>query len=81
MRQVTLTLPGNNSITGLELDFEIGKEQWNEYNLLDGGRIRMKSTILRFIHIIDPATGQLKYLENGEPELFIQANNQVVVSK
>ena len=37
----------------VELDFEIQNEQWDEYKLLDGGRVRMKTSALRMFRVLD----------------------------
>ena len=36
----------DGEVNGVEQDFEISREEWNEYKLLDGGVIRMKTSVL-----------------------------------
>jgi len=40
-------------VEGQEVDFEIGREEWAEYKLLDGGTIRVKTVVSRIIQIFD----------------------------
>ena len=40
------------------VDFEIGREEWNEYKLLDGGVIRVKLVVTRIYQVLD---------EDGKP--------------
>ena len=51
---------GGVEYTGREEQFEIVKEDWSEYKLLDGGRVRVKTSAQKIIRIID---------ENGNPAL------------
>ena len=44
MREMQLN---GSTIKVVERDFEIGKEAWNEYKLLDGGTIRVKLSAVR----------------------------------
>jgi hypothetical protein len=36
-----------------EEDFEIVREDWNEYRLLDGGTVRVKTTVARIFRVLD----------------------------
>ena len=45
---------------GIELDFDNQQEHWNYYKLLDGGRIKSKTTILKIYKIVDTEGNQIK---------------------
>jgi hypothetical protein len=60
-----------------EEDFEIVKEDWNEYRLLDGGTIRIKTTAQRIFRVLD-ANGNPKVGEDGDPEVVVRHSAQVV---
>ena len=36
-----------------EVDFEIAEEDWNRYNLIDGGTIRTRLSVLRIGKVLD----------------------------
>ena len=58
-------------------EFEIGHEDWNEYKLLDGGVIRVKTTVQRIFRVLDEK-GNPKVGEDGDPEIIVRHNTQVV---
>ena len=60
-----------------EEDFEIVREDWNEYKLLDGGNVRLKTTVQRVFRVLD-AQGNPKSSPDGDPEVIIRHNTQVV---
>lgn len=78
-RTTKVQLPNGEERDALELDFEIGNEQWNEYKLLDGGRIRLKTTALKIFRVLDN-DGKPAYASDGEPLMFIRHNTQVVAT-
>ena len=68
---------GNQVLDGLELDFKVKSEQWSEYELLDGGTVRMKTTALRIVRVLDP-NGKPAYTADGDPQLVVNHNTQIV---
>ena len=42
-----IQIPNQNgeTVSVIPKDFEIGHEAWNEYKLLDGGKVRVKVTV------------------------------------
>ena len=60
-----------------EEDFEIVREEWNEYKLLDGGTIRMKTTMQRVFRVLD-AQGKPELTPQGDPNMVVRHNTQVV---
>lgn len=44
---------GGREVRGIEQDFEIVKEDWSAYRLLDGGEVRLKTTVLQIIRVVD----------------------------
>ena len=60
-----------------EEDFETAREEWNEYRLLDGGRIRVKAVVLKILRVVDEK-GEPQFQPDGEPMFLVR--NQVTVS-
>ena len=75
-RRITL---GDQEVLAIEQEFEIGREDWNEYKLLDGGRVRIKTTVARIFRIVDENSHQ-KYNEQGEPQLVVRQKVDIVAS-
>lgn len=61
-------------------DFEIVTEPWNEYRLLDGGRVRVKTTIHKIYRVLD-ANGKQKISPDGDPEVLVRHNAQIVATE
>ncbi len=55
------------TVEAVEMDFDISKEDWSEYKLLDGGIIRVKTTVTRIFKV-----------SGGSGRWAIQSNNTVV---
>lgn len=68
---------GGTLLDVIEQDFEIQREDWNEYKLLDGGIIRLKTTVQRIFRVLDDQ-GKPKYAPDGDPEVVVRHNTQVV---
>jgi len=68
---------GDKEVFVQELQFEIAREDWNEYKLLDGGRVRVKNTVARIFRVVDEE-GNPQYNPDGDPELLVRHSSQVV---
>jgi len=68
---------GSNVLDVDEQDFEIAREEWNEYKLLDGGTVRVKTTVARIFRVVD-ADGKPKRSPEGDPEIVVRHNTQIV---
>lgn len=71
-----LTIDGN-TVWVREMDFETTREEWNEYRLVDGGRIRVKAVVFKIMRVVDE-NGVPQYQPDGDPAFLIR--NQVTVS-
>lgn len=65
---------------GVEIGFEPTREAWNEYELVDGGRIRIRLTVVRVFQLLDDK-GQPAHNPIGERMLIVESNNQLVVQE
>ena len=75
-RIVQINSGGPNS-RGIELDFEVKQEEWNEYSLLDGGTVRLKTTLLNLYHVVDE-NDKPKYGDDGKPMIAARHRSDVV---
>ena len=72
-----IKLPDGNLVDAIIQDFHnIGGEHWNEYDLEDGTRLKVKIVVNRVLRILDedgnPATN-----ENGDPLVRVSSNTHV----
>ena len=70
---------GDQELLAIEQQFEIDRENWNEYKLLDGGRVRIKTTVARIFRVVDENGNQL-YNDSGEPHLVVRHKSDIVAS-
>jgi len=70
---------GNQDYDAIEQQFEIRRENWNEYQLLDGGVVRLKTTAQKIYRILD-ASGQPAFTAGGDPHALVRHSTQVVTS-
>ena len=77
MPKVVKVRMGEQEMHAIEQQFEIGREEWNEYKLLDGGVVRLKTTVQRIFLIVDEDGNQL-YADDGEPRVFVRHRSDVV---
>lgn len=79
MRESTIRV-GDKEFRVRELDFEIDHEDWNAYKLLDGGRVRVKTTVARIFRVLD-GDGQPAYNEDGDPHIIVRHKAEIVSSE
>lgn len=70
---------GDQEVDAIEADFTIGREEWNEYKLLDGGTVRLKTTVTRIYRAVD-SDGQPRYNGDGSPMIAATHKSDVVAS-
>jgi len=71
---------GDREVNAREEDFEIVREDWNEYRLLDGGSIRVKTTVARIFRVLDDE-GRPVYDQDGDPQMVVRHNTQIVAAE
>lgn len=75
-----MAFPDGETGKAEELDFDIVKEDWNEYQLADGGYLKFKAVVQRVFWVLD-SSGNRTYTREGDPYLVVRSNNQVVASE
>lgn len=79
MPNVTRIKVGDQEYDAIEQQFEIRGENWNVYQLLDGGAVRLKTTAQKIYRILD-AAGQPAFTAEGDPHVLVRHSTQVVSS-
>jgi hypothetical protein len=70
---------GGVDYDGQEVSFKILKEDWNEYELYDGGIVRLKTSAQKIVRVLD-AQGKPAFTPEGDPHVLVRHNTQVVTS-
>ena len=68
---------GGQEVDAIEVDFEIKREEWNEYTLLDGGVVRVKTTVNRILRVVD-SEGNGRNNQDGSPMIVVSHKSDVV---
>ena len=76
-RIVKVKLADGRDVNAMEVAFDIRREDWNEYELSDGGRVRVKTVVQKILKVVDDE-GRQVYDANGDPIMI--ARNSVVIS-
>ena len=76
-RKVVKVRAGDTEFNAIEQQFDIGREDWNEYRLLDGGVVRVKTTVQRIFRVVD-SEGNPTHDESGDPHMIVRHKSDVV---
>jgi len=60
-------------VDAIEVDFQTRKEDWNEYQLMDGSTIKMKLVVSDIFRVPD------EWDNEGNPVYVVRSNNVLVV--
>lgn len=63
----------------IEVPFEIVKEPWAEYEMLDGGRLRVRHILQRLFVVVDD-DGKPAMNDDGDPLVLVRAMPVAVVA-
>ena len=61
-------------VDAAEVDFQTRKEDWNEYQLMDGSVIKMKLVVGGIFRVLDQYDGE------GSPVYVVRSKNVLMVS-
>jgi hypothetical protein len=75
-----ITFPDGQTRKVEQLDFDIVKEDWNEYQLADGVYLKSKTIMTKVYWILDN-TGKRMYTPEGDPLLIVNSTNQIVATE
>jgi len=76
-----LSLPDGSKVRGVEVDFDVVKEDWNIYKLPDGTEFRAKNVLVKVFQLVDAQGNPLHDAATGEPELFVDSKITVAGGK
>lgn len=62
-----------------EEEFEVVREEWNEYRLVSGGRVRMKTSVVKIFQAIND-DGSPLISPDGEPVVLVRHATQISAS-
>ncbi len=71
---------GSREVYGIEQSFDIDREDWNVYKLLDGGTIRLKTTVQKLYRVVDES-GEPEFDPNGEAVYIARHKSDIVFSE
>jgi len=80
MASVVKMQVGGQEYNAIEQEFTIKEENWSEYRLLDGGLIRLKTTVQKVYRVLGP-DGQPAFTAIGDPHVIVRHSTQVVSSQ
>ncbi len=61
-------------VDATEVEFQIRKEDWNEYQLMDGSAIKIKMVVGRVLRV------QGEYDNEGNPVYVVKSQNMLMVN-
>lgn len=72
--------PDGTIVRVREVSFDINSEDWNEYQLEDGTKLRLKNTLIQAFRVVDE-NGEPKIDDNGNPEVIINGHVIILATK
>ena len=79
MAKIIKVKAGEHEFDAIEVQFEIGQENWNEYKLLDGGVVRVKTSVGKIFRVVD-SDGKPTVTPEGDPHVIVRHKTEVVAS-
>lgn len=69
---VRIPIEGGESVPAIEVTYETLKEDWNEYALTDGGRLKLKTVVHRIFRVVDEDGATVFDPITGDPRLVVR---------
>ena len=77
---IELGMPDGSRRKAIEVSFEIGNEEWNVYNLNDGGRVRLRTSVTKVFRILEDDGKTPARTDDGDPWVQVRSNTLIVAS-
>jgi hypothetical protein len=75
----TITLADGSQAKAQEVDFKLQHEDWSIYALPDGTVVRLKTTVLKILQVLDKDGKPARTVE-GDPFLIVNHRTDVIAS-
>ena len=75
----TITMPDGSQAKAQEIDFQPQVENWNQYTLPDGTVVKVKTTVLKILQVLDDKGNPARTVE-GDPFLIVNHRIDVIAS-
>ncbi|HLF90210.1 MAG TPA: hypothetical protein VI451_14785 [Anaerolineales bacterium] len=75
----TISLPDGNQAKAQEVEFKLLHEDWSQYQLPDGTTVKLKTTVLKILQVLDSEGKPARTVE-GDPFLIVNHRTDVITS-
>jgi hypothetical protein len=75
----TIAMPDGSQAKAQEVDFTLQHEGWSIYALPDGTVVRLKTTVLKILQVLDNDGNPARTVE-GDPFLIVNHRTDVITS-
>ena len=75
----TIAMPDGSQVKAQEVEFELQREGWSQYVLPDGTVVKLKTTVLKILQVLDDKGNPARTVE-GDPFLIVNHRTDVIAS-
>ena len=75
----TITMPDGSQAKAQEVEFKLQHEDWSQYVLPDGSVVKLKTTVLKILQVLDKDNKPARTVE-GDPLLIVNHRTDVITS-
>jgi len=75
----TITMTDGSQAKAQEIEFKLQHEDWSQYVLPDGTVVKLKTTVLKILQVLDNDSKPARTAE-GDPYLIVNHRTDVITS-
>ena len=75
----TIPMPDGTQAKAQEVEFKLLHEDWSQYQLPDGTTVKLKTTVLKILQVLDEQ-GKPAHTPEGDPLLIVNHRTDVITS-
>jgi len=75
----TIPMPDGTQAKAQEVEFKLQHEDWSVYTLPDGTTVKLKTTVLKILQVLDSEGKPARTVE-GDPFLIVNHRTDVITS-
>ena len=75
----TITMPDGSQAKAQEIEFKLQHEDWSQYLLPDGTVVKLKTTVLKILQVLDNDSKPARTAE-GDPYLIVNHRTDEITS-